>query len=271
MSRIILYPYNVHSRGVRDLQESLADDTAVHSVLRVRGDSVAYRPRPSDAIINWGNGSPPSTWNYNNTRTLNLPDAVARATNKRNAFNIFMNAELSIPDFTVNTNVATIWLSDGEVVLARNILQGHSGQGIEILRSLEDLQTNRHAPLFVKYKKKKQEFRVHVFRGTVLAVQEKRRERNVERDANESLIRSHSNGWVFCRQDITYANDTAEARLHELAQHAIVSLGLDFGAVDIIYNQREDRFYLLEVNTAPGLEGETLNDYTRAILDWVNN
>jgi D-alanine-D-alanine ligase-like ATP-grasp enzyme len=36
---------------------------------------------------------------------------------------------------------------------------------------------------------------------------------------------------------------------------------LDFGAVDIIYNAKRNECYVLEVNTAPGLEGTTVEKY----------
>ena len=47
---------------------------------------------------------------------------------------------------------------------------------------------------------------------------------------------------------------------------AIKVLGLDFGAVDIIYNKQEDKWYVLEVNTAPGIYGTTLDKYVNAIM-----
>jgi hypothetical protein len=99
----------------------------------------------------------------------------------------------------------------------------------------------------------------------VLFVQEKRRERERERTADESLIRSHSNGWVFCREDVEIS-----PMLIATARGAVEALGLDFGAVDIIYNQHENQYYVLEVNTAPGLEGQSVVDYTRAINEWFN-
>jgi D-alanine-D-alanine ligase-like ATP-grasp enzyme len=42
---------------------------------------------------------------------------------------------------------------------------------------------------------------------------------------------------------------------------------LDFGAVDVIWNEKQQRAYVLEVNTAPGLEGQTVDDYARGIKE----
>ena len=42
---------------------------------------------------------------------------------------------------------------------------------------------------------------------------------------------------------------------------AFAASELDFGAVDIIFNERENKAYVLEINSAPGLEGSTIQDY----------
>ena len=39
--------------------------------------------------------------------------------------------------------------------------------------------------------------------------------------------------------------------------------GLTFGSVDVIYNEHRDKAYVLEVNTASGLSGETVDDYVK--------
>jgi len=42
---------------------------------------------------------------------------------------------------------------------------------------------------------------------------------------------------------------------------SVMALGLDFGAVDIVYNENDNKAYVLEINTAPGLSGTTLEKY----------
>jgi D-alanine-D-alanine ligase-like ATP-grasp enzyme len=49
----------------------------------------------------------------------------------------------------------------------------------------------------------------------------------------------------------------------QLSVEAVAALGLDFGAVDII-EDKEGNFYVLEINTAPGLEGHTVTSYAKA-------
>jgi D-alanine-D-alanine ligase-like ATP-grasp enzyme len=48
---------------------------------------------------------------------------------------------------------------------------------------------------------------------------------------------------------------------------AVNTLGLDFGAVDLIV-AKDGRVYVLEVNTAPGIEGITLEKYVKAFQNY---
>jgi hypothetical protein len=279
-NKLRFYPFNMGSGGLSELVQSLNNTGLDHlKALRVNGTSTSYRPRDNHLVVNWGSASNPTTWTFPEDG-LNKPNVVNVAGNKLLTFQRLQEAGITIPEFTTNGFEAGEWASSGHTLLIRHQLRGHSGEGIEIYRpeywgggsgnNPVWKRFDRDAPLYVKYKKKKNEYRVHVFNGQVLFVQEKRRERERERTADESLVRSHQNGWVFCREGIEYANDGQELALHTIAVLAVLALGLDFGAVDIIYNARENQHYVLEVNTAPGLEGESVTDYTNAFLGLLN-
>ena len=87
--------------------------------------------------------------------------------------------------------------------------------------------------------------------------QEKRRRSGVE---TNSKIRTEEHGWVFCRGNVQVPDDV---KLQ--AESAVSALGLDFGGVDVIWNEKEQQAYVLEVNTAPGLEGTTVTTYAAMI------
>ena len=166
-----------------------------------------------------------------------------------------------IPEFTTDRNIAYDWLrKDGVAVVVRTKLNGHSGDGI-VLVSDKDSEIPA-APLYVKYIKKEKEFRVHVAFGEVIDVQEKRKRKDLPEDfATNYQVRNHQTGWVYCREDIQEPTG-----LRDMAIRAVLELGLDFGAVDLIYNVKRNEVYVLECNTAPGLEGSTVDRYAEAFV-----
>jgi len=182
---------------------------------------------------------------------------VRRGSNKLDAFRIMQGDGVSIPEFTTRWGEADDWMQqDGHTIVVRNVLQGHSGEGITIVQpNTDDLP---EAPLYVKYIKKMDEYRIHVFRGQIIDIQQKRKRRDA--DDVDYQVRSHNNGWVFCRSDVQPAKPVLDNSVA-----AIGALGLDFGAVDVIWNNRQGQAYVLEVNTAPGLEGSTVESYANAI------
>lgn len=221
-----------------------------------RGTLVA---KATNVVINWGSSSAPDRLAA--ATFINHPDKVKIAGNKLSTFAAFEGNEpgVNYPEFTCDYGVACEWVSEGKVVVCRTKLNGHSGAGIVLAAREEDVVQN--CPLYVKYIKKAKEFRVHVAFGNVIDVQAKRQRANYEGETNFA-IRNHSNGWVYCRENIEEPAD-----LREQATRAILTLGLDFGAVDIIYNQHYNRCYVLEVNTAPGLEGTSVEIYTNAFVN----
>lgn len=208
-------------------------------------------------LINWGNSHVQTV--TGNPRIINVPSAVAIAANKLFTFNTLKDVEgVRIPEFTTDRAVADDWLrKDNVAVVARTKLSGHSGDGI-VLVTPED-PTLPAAPLYVKYVKKEKEFRVHVAFGEVIDVQEKRKQAGFE-GANYQ-VRNHQTGWVYCREDITEPEG-----LRSMGCRVVQELSLDFGAVDLIYNAKRNELYCLEVNTAPGLEGSTVDKYAEAFV-----
>lgn len=259
--RVILFPYKIGSASCRALQEEFTRRGI--KCLRVRSDSTRYRPKPTDVIVNWGNSQLPA-WRAN--PKYNPIHSVARCSDKLEFFNVMSNVDrravgdvnniVRIPETTTMREVAQQWLDEGHTVLARTLLRASGGRGIVVHTTGEQVV---QASLYTKYVKKKAEFRVHVFNNEVIHVQEKRRRAGVEDVDNQ--IRNHDNGWVFCVQNVD-----APADVTDQALRAVRAAGVDFGAVDVIYNQKKNEAYVLEINTAPGLEGTTLEKYADAIL-----
>jgi glutathione synthase/RimK-type ligase-like ATP-grasp enzyme len=196
---------------------------------------------------------------------LNHWGAVRIATNKLETFQKFTTANVPHPEWTCDTEVAQTWIDQDFKVYGRKILQGHSGQGIIIFEN-ETITSDKVCPMYTKATKAGTEFRIHVGDGggTIIDMVQKKKRSGFE--GGTPGIRNHSNGWVFARQDISVPELVIEA-----AKAAVKALNLDFGAVDIGYNHRENKAYVYEVNTAPGIEGTTLQKYVDYFKRKANN
>lgn len=142
------------------------------------------------------------------------------------------------------------------------MINGHSGAGIVIASSPEEIVD---APLYVEYIPKKEEYRVHVFKGQVIHSSRKARKKDVPDEEVNWKVRNHKNGFIFQHENFELPEECVVK-----AKEAVALCGLDFGAVDIIWNDKQQKAYVLEINTAPGLEGKTLEAYANAFKECLN-
>lgn len=256
---MFIYAWNEASKSAKALADALP-------ARRIKHQNSRYQGRPDKTVINYGASQVPDE--VLRSRIINPPQAVAVATNKRSCLQALSGVPgVRTVEFTTEPAKVLDWLADGEEVIARTILRGHSAEGLVIIDPDDpNIGEILKAPLFTKYKKKKAEYRIHVAGGEVFDIQQKKLRTEwddgtpVNREEVDFRIRNHANGFVFCRENI---NCPEEAQAN--AVQAVVSIGLDFGAVDVIWNEHENRSYVLEINTAPGLEGTTIESYAAAI------
>lgn len=258
--RLILWTAKGMKRSCRNLKQAMLAETQ-RRILIVRSRSKTFRPRLSDYTVNWGNSAYSENWLC--LADLNKPPAVRRALNKLTTLTLLQENNVNVPEFTTDIDTARQWVEDGNTVIGRKTLTGFGGQGIEVYDADNPVED---CPLYTKYKKKKHEYRVHVFNGETIDISQKRKRKGFEDDGINTKIRNCSSGWVFCRENLQIPED-----LTEQAIAAVHALGLNFGAVDIIWNARENKSYVLEVNTAPGIEGTSVELYKQAILKELDN
>jgi len=254
-----IFPYKPGSASAKALSVALPRGRVI------KHENSRFNAR-GKVIINWGysRGPLPAHASDGALRVLNDPACVAFASNKLNFFRALDDVDmgaLSLVPWTEDPEVAREWIAGDFTVLGRTVLNGHSGEGIAILDKSVDFVP---APVYTKYVKKAKEFRVHVMNGMVIDLQQK--VRDPDREPVEWKIRSHENGFIYQRGGVEIPPEVREA-----CQQVIVTLGLDFGALDVIWTQRSNRFYVLEVNTAPGLTGETVTRYATALERFYGN
>lgn len=249
-----IFSYKPGSESAKALAQALG-------IKRIKAEGSKFKGAAHKLIINWGNSKLPNE--LLKCRVLNSPEAVSRASNKLSFFKAMAEAGVAVPRFTEDPQDVQGMLDNNTTVVARTILNGHSGAGIVLLKG--DVEIVK-APLYVEYVPKKEEYRVHIFRGEVVDVQRKARNKQVADELINWQIRNHANGFIFARGEAL--GNVPKDVLTE-AEAAIFACGLDFGAADVIYNDKQKKAYVLEVNTAPGLTGATLDGYVERLRGFV--
>lgn len=253
--RYRVLPYMQGSKSAKALAEALGG-----KVLKLDGSKYVYKD--GDVVINWGYTLCAQRID-DMTKHLTYPDSAKihnwqenRMRGASNKLLFFNNMKESCSEI-----IPRFWTSkdsippDAYPVVCRTVLAGHSGAGIVIASCPSELVA---ASLYVQYVKKKDEYRVHLGRKNedpeIIAVQRKARS-NSAQNVNWQ-VRSHNNGFVFVRNNVNPPPCVIEA-----AVKSFTASSLDFGAVDVIWNEQQEKAYVLEINTAPGLEGQTIQDY----------
>lgn len=257
MKKLYVFPYKQGSASAKTLARAL--DTVV-----IKRENSSWKKGAGKTVINWGSSSLPP--HVAGAVVINGPEAVADAANKLSTFNILHEKGVPIPQFTTDKQEAIQWSIKGKEVVVRHKLSGHSGEGVEIIGHEDNLDKWEEidAPLYVEYIPKKHEYRTHIVNRKIVDVQRKARKADVENP--NWKIRNHANGFIYAREVI---DDNVRNAVGFLGACAVDALCLDFGAVDIIYNEKKDAYYVLEVNTACGLEGSTVDKYADAFKEWL--
>lgn len=260
-SNIRLFSWNPKSEGAKVLSESLG-------IKRIKHKGSQFKGSNSKTIINWGSSNLPEELFTCNI--INNPTNVSAVSDKLQFFKLLegqFDPSLLVP-WTTDFNEAISWLKTKEdYVLARTKLRASGGDGIVMMHKDEPNKFVK-APLYTKYVKKSDEYRVHVCGGQVFLVQRKGLRKTddagnpIDPKQVDWKIRNLSNGFIFARSDIKAPDIVLDA-----AVKIFPLLGLDFYAADIIYNTTSNRCYVLEVNSAPGLTGSTIGDYTKVLLE----
>jgi glutathione synthase/RimK-type ligase-like ATP-grasp enzyme len=220
-------------------------------IKRLKRSNSKFTPKPGDVIVNWGlvDVLPHATY-------LNPPSAVELAADKLATFKCLTAHGIATP------NHQTFKPTGSDLWLARTTLHGHSGDGI-VLATPDQLPS---APLYTQHIPKVAEYRAIVVNGQVVDFKQKLKRRPYS-DENPTghvgehhpHVWSYDNGYIFAREGIERPAD-----LDTISINTMQALGLNYGALDIIKSE-DGKLYILEVNTAFGLDGSTTSLVASAI------
>lgn len=257
-----------HAGRVWYCDESRPSGRLLGRALAARG----YQGSP----INWGVAAPDGM----PALPLNAWDVVAQASNKRMALLGMQARGVPVPEQYSFQDALERVRGGNQPIVARTE-RHHGGSGFWLCRRRRELREAAimGATHFMEYISPAREFRVHVAFGESIKLTEKMYLFSSDstnptwlhgdhRNA-PSGTRNFQNGWRFrYPQDFGY-----RPTLRAIAKDAVRSLGLDFGAVDVLWDHgrvtaRGSGFFVTEVNTAPDLRSQSdiLERYTEAFV-----
>ena len=211
---------------------------------------VGVSQRPQTGVVCWGRG-------HNGTEpTLN---AFAGRSNKLQQLQQFKAAGILTPPFWEQLPTG----AENFPVLGRQ-LSHHAGLDIKLYMQPEDVQDFGQSAFYTRFVPRATEYRCWVYRRRHLASYEKVRKQGVRR--RSTVNANYRNGFAFTLMN----SESVPDGLRDIAAKAVDCLGLDFGAVDVLKGT-DGRLYVLEVNTAPGVEGENrsgIQSLARKIKRW---
>lgn len=253
----MIYAYKNTSESAKTLRDSLSTKLISHN-------NSNYKGNEDKIVINWGASQMPEE--VTKSKIINHPSAVAICSDKTKFFE-HVKGTVNTPPYSKDPEEIFSWFQQGHTVVLRSLVSGHSGAGISIAEPgvFEDFQVfkgfwkqgYKFATIYVP---KKEEYRVHVVDGKVIGVRRKVAKKDTH--IRNWKVRSHKNGFVFQKNDID-----PDPKVLEQAVISVKAVGLDFGAVDVVWNAFREQAYVLEINTAPGLEGSTVEDYSKALIE----
>lgn len=223
--------------------------------VKINGGTKGPGESKVDVLIRWG---APAKVGKKPTKVLNRADAIMAASNKRQALETMRAAGVRVPvifsrkephkaqaEFNIPHDAFPVLGRKDKHVGANDIILCLQAKDLERAIAAGCTHFSRYIPT-------KAEYRVHVFGDQIIKVSQKVLT-NPEQ-AQQPWIRNLGAGYTF-RQSEERLSGAARG----MATDAVHSLGLTFGAVDIIVGD-DGNPYILEVNTAPGLQTDTSLD-----------
>lgn len=238
---------NNPSNSVKGIQKEL-------KIKKIKSSNSTYRGSPEHTVINWG-----CTEFYNHriyrSNILNKPEHVMEASNKSLFFELQTKSKnpARLVKHTHSLKDVIQWLEEGYDVLARTLLRSHSGKGIVFITE-DNINEYSNCKLFTQYSKKKDEYRLHFFHNDLILIQ--RKAIKLGEKPKDFRVRTHKAGYIFAIQDLNPPEDVIKQ-----GELAFKNSHLDFGAVDLLWNEHYQEARVVEINTAPGLQGTTLERY----------
>lgn len=216
---------------------------------------------------------------------LNTQNMIRAASNKRRARQIFAEKNVPAPKLFLKASE----IREADLPLVARTSYHSKGEGFWFCRTMAEVHraSQAGATHFLEFIEGTREYRVHTFvkKGKFKSEPEKRTESNyVSIKISEKVWtgegkpnprepqKNHDFGWSFMAPKNRREEELDVVR--HAAKQAIAALGVDFGAVDVMYRLHSKSPYVLEVNSTPCMADEnatTCEVYAKRILKTIGS
>ncbi len=207
--------------------------------------------------LSWGYGSDDvDSCLLVSNNCLNNPLNVRFNANKYLSLKLLKNSGFPTVEVLSSDKILQSYRERPRVIIARPT---HHRGGTDLMTCLCEndirLAIQQGYTLFKDYIPNKNEYRLHVFNGQIIIISKKPKVNGV--------AQNHVDGCAFRTLHVTELNPLKYAQMVKLSE-SVKALGLNFGAVDVIEDER-GKLWVLEVNTATGLSDSHIELYARMI------
>ena len=221
-----------------------------------------FEPEEGDILVRYGFNSFPSL-DEKFDKVYNPAEAIQRNVQKDKSMAIMGEAGVRVPDVFYSKKEAR-----HHYLLLGRQFQHARGEDIVLIRNSDDLIDDEVSQFWVKMIEPTQyEFRFHVFKDKVIRKSMKVRKTHLEEgEVFNPVIRNHHRGWDFTQQFYWPEPKSSKPVCVEESIKAVKSLGLDFGAVDLLLDG-ENKPWILEVNTGPRMDKGGRYLFVKSLLE----
>ncbi len=254
-------------------------------------------PTDKKTVICWGTKTKEAVV-LKNDKVLNHPDNIRTNRNKLLSLEAFQKEGCNVAPFTDDFKKADSKGLEYPLIARTKYHQGGAGFWLCLNAAQMAQAANEGAQYIQKFIEIKDEYRLHVVEGKVVyAVKKVMRNNHKEAFTNhytehvenfakkqkidldkatvdvimdrmsrkfatgsDMVVRSNTRGWKFSKLDITKLNKD----LVNESVKALKALKLNYGAVDCCIGS-DNKPYIIECNTGPGLEGSSLEAWSAAL------
>lgn len=238
-----------------------------------------FKPERFKAVLNYG-CSFRHDWMLrlpDDVLWLNTPEQVKISANKIKTFEALEYYEIPHLPYHTTRDAAQARQLDGVTMVARTMLTGSRGAGIVVVKPDQRLP---EASLYTELMRRKglREYRVWFVGDTVIDVACKKRWRKARlaaagidpADRMKQLVRTHGNGWVFARKLPTWTRDWAGFK--DMVAQVVEAGILYWGCVDALVDSETGDWWVIEVNSAPGMKDKRTRFALRdALFSTIND